>query len=125
MRRGTPLATCIGRRSGRAPRPPANARDVLLRLWEADRADRAVRKAIEELLSEEPPDWFVAALSKRIDGFTGGQVRAALERLRVRLEVPPPIPTPEPPGPLPPDPGARARPSTRRLPERLDDCSAV
>ena len=68
------------------------AREVLSSLWEADRADRAVRQAVEQLLTEEPPDWFVAALSKRIDGLMRGQVRAALKRLRVRFDAPPPAP---------------------------------
>ena len=64
--------------------------EVLSSLWEADRADRAVRRAVEGLLQEDPPDWFVTALKKRIDGLTGGQVRAALGRLRVQFDVPPP-----------------------------------
>ena len=72
------------------PREPSpTPAPVLSSLWEADRADRAVREAVDELFSAEPPDWFVAALTKRIDGFTRGQVRAALERLRVRLDAPP------------------------------------
>jgi hypothetical protein len=66
------------------------AQEVLSSLWEADRADRAVRAAVEGLLTEDPPLWFVAALTKRIPSLTRGQVRGALERLRVRLDVPPP-----------------------------------
>ncbi len=65
------------------------AREVLSSLWEAERADHAVRQAVEGLLTHDPPDWFVAALWKRIDGLTKGQVRAALERLRVGFDVPP------------------------------------
>ena len=66
------------------------AREVLSSLWEAERADRAVQEAVEGLFTHDPPDWFVAAMSKRIDGLTKGQVREALERLRVGFDVPPP-----------------------------------
>ena len=54
----------------------ARAREVLSSLWEADRADRAVRQAVEQLLTEEPPDWFVAALKqadRRLDARPGAR----------------------------------------------------
>ncbi|MGE0027666.1 MAG: hypothetical protein AB7O78_17965 [Thermoleophilia bacterium] len=80
------------------------AQDVLSNLWEADRADRAVRQAVEQLLTRDPPDWFVSALTKRIDGLTKGQVRAALERLRVQFDVPPPTGLDEGPAATPATP---------------------
>ena len=64
------------------------AQDVLSALWEAERADRAVRQAVEDLFGAEPPAWFINALARRTNGLTRGQVRSALRRLRIRLDAP-------------------------------------
>ena len=61
--------------------------DVLSGLWEAEQADRAVRTAVEELFNEEPPAWFVNGIARRLNGLTRGQVRSALERLRIHLDA--------------------------------------
>jgi len=65
------------------------AGDILARLWEAERADRAVQQAIEELVGGQPPEWFVTALARRVEGLTKTQIRASLQRLHVRVESPP------------------------------------
>lgn len=61
--------------------------DVLSGLWETKQADRAVRTAVEELFNEEPPAWFVNGIARRLNGLTRGQVRSALERLRIHLDA--------------------------------------
>ena len=56
-------------------------------LWTAYSVDRRVKEAIEALFAEPSP-WLVRGLARKLDRLTPGDVRAALNRARVRLDFP-------------------------------------
>jgi Restriction Enzyme Adenine Methylase Associated len=65
-------------------------RDSLAALWRAHSIDRRVQQAVEALFEPDPNPWLVGRLSRSLDGLTAGDVRAALQRARIRLDFPSP-----------------------------------
>lgn len=61
--------------------------DSLDSRWKAEQADRRVREAVEEMLSP-PAEWLLRGLDKRIGDLAKGEIRAALERLRITVDSP-------------------------------------
>lgn len=61
---------------------------IIDEMWEEERIDRQVGRAVKEMFDPEGDLPVVGQIRKRADGVTAGQVRASLRRARISIDFP-------------------------------------